>query len=57
VVTAAVVAEALRLIGVVDTDSGYPIALNVTFGVVFVALVAVPFVFRRRFSSREPYQP
>lgn len=51
VVTAIVVTEILRLVGVVDSGSGsYTVAINLTFLVVFVALVAVPFVFRDRFS-------
>jgi hypothetical protein len=55
VVTAAVSTEILRLVGVVTPeDTSYQIALNVVFVVVFVALISVPFVFRRRFVTKEP---
>lgn len=55
VVIAILGTEVLRLVGIVESgESSYSVALNVLFGVVFVALVAVPFVFRRRFTSYEP---
>jgi hypothetical protein len=51
VVTAIIVTEILRAIGIVDSgSSSYSIAINLTFVLVFVALVAVPFVFRKRFA-------
>jgi hypothetical protein len=51
VVTAIIVTEILRAIGIVDSgSSSYSIAINLTFVLVFAALVAVPFVFRRRFA-------
>ena len=54
VVTAVFVTEILRLVGIVETgSSGYSTSLNVvTFGT-FVALVGVPFVFRRRFIDKD----
>ena len=55
VVIAILGTEVLRLVGIVESgESSYSVALNVLLGVVFVALVAVPFVFRRRFTSYEP---
>ena len=55
VVAAIVGTEILRLIGVVDdnTDS-YQISINVMWAVVFVVVLAVPFVFRSRFVAYEP---
>lgn len=51
VVTAIIVTEILRVVGAVDSGStSYTLAINATFIVVFVVLVAVPFVFRDRFS-------
>lgn len=51
VVTAIVATEVLRLFGLVDTgESSYSIAINTVFAVVLVALIAVPFVFRKRFE-------
>ncbi len=54
VVTAVFVTEILRLLGIVESGSpGYSTSLNiVTFGT-FAALVAVPFVFRKRFTDRD----
>lgn len=55
VVTAIVVVELLRLLGIAESGtSGYSVALNIVFGVVLAALVAVPFVLRRRFNAYEP---
>lgn len=54
VVTAIVGTEILRLIGVVDDNNdSYQIAINVIWAVVFVAVLAVPFVFRGRFVADE----
>lgn len=54
VVTAIVVVEMVRLLGVVESGtSGYTLALNAVFGVVLAVLVAVPFLFRRRFNTYE----
>lgn len=51
VVTAIVVTEVLRLLGLVETgESSYSIAINTVFVIVLVVLVAVPFVFRKRFE-------
>jgi hypothetical protein len=53
-VTAIVVVELLRLVGVAESGtSGYTVALNAVFGVVLAVLVAVPFLFRRRFNAYE----
>jgi hypothetical protein len=55
VVTAIVLTEVLRLSGVVEAgESSYQRAINVIWLVVFVAVAAVPFVFRKRFIEREP---
>ena len=55
VVAAIVVAEVLRLIGVVESgEPSYQRALNLIWFVVFVGVAAVPFVFRSRFSDSEP---
>ena len=55
VVTAIVVTELLLLLGFVDQgESSYSVSLNVVFVVTLIALVAVPFVFRRRFDAVEP---
>ncbi len=55
VVTAIVGTEILRLIGVVDgNDDSYQISINVIWAVVFVVVLAVPFVFRARFVADEP---
>lgn len=52
VVTAILVTEVLRAVGVVSTgESSYTVSLNATFLVVFLVVVSVPFVFRRRFTS------
>jgi hypothetical protein len=57
-VTAILGTEVLEWVGLVDADaSSYSVALNGIFLIVLVALVAVPFVFRDRFSVREPYDP
>ncbi|MGI9642812.1 MAG: hypothetical protein ACR2N9_08515 [Acidimicrobiia bacterium] len=54
VVTAIVGTEILRLIGVVDSnDDSYQISINVIWAVVFVVVLAVPFVFRSRFVADE----
>lgn len=51
VVTSIVVTEMLSLTPWVETgESSYRVTLNVVFLVVVVALMAVPFVFRDRFS-------
>jgi membrane protein YdbS with pleckstrin-like domain len=53
-VTAIVVVEVLRLLGIAESGkSGYTLALNAVFGVVLAVLVAVPFLFRRRFNTYE----
>ena len=55
VVTAILATEILRAVGIVESgESSYTVALNAVFGVVLVVLVAVPFVFRRRFTSYAP---
>ncbi len=52
VVVAVFVTEILRLVGVVESgSSGYSTSLDVVTLVVFVGLVAVPFVFRDRFTG------
>jgi hypothetical protein len=57
-VTAIVGTEVLEWVGLVEADApSYSVALNGIFLVVLVALIAVPFVFRNRFSVREPYDP
>jgi len=54
VVTAVFVTEILRLIGVVETgSSGYSLSLNIITFAVFAVLVAVPFLFRKRFAGKE----
>lgn len=55
VVTAIVAVELLRLLGAVESGAqSYTVALNVVFAIVFVVLVLVPFVFRDRFTIRDP---
>jgi hypothetical protein len=55
VVTAIIATEVLKAVGIVESDgASYTVALNAVAGVVLVVLVAVPFVFRRRFTSYEP---
>ncbi|MGI9528583.1 MAG: hypothetical protein ACR2NG_02645, partial [Acidimicrobiia bacterium] len=55
VVTAIVGTEVLRVIGVVDSNNdSYQISINVIWAVVFVVVLAVPFVFRARFVADEP---
>ena len=55
VVTAIVVTELLRVLGVVDSgEDSYQRAINVIWLVVFVAVAAIPFVFRHRFADRRP---
>lgn len=50
--------EVLTWAGIVEPDTtSYTVALNGIFLVVLVALVAVPFAFRRRFAVREPFDP
>jgi len=52
VVVAVIVTEVLRLAGIVETGSpGYSLSLNIVTFSVFVVLVAVPFVFRKRFTG------
>ncbi len=52
VVTAIVLTELLRVVGVVDGGgSSYAIALNGVAVVVFVVLVSVPILFRKRFTD------
>ncbi len=54
VVTAIVGTELLRLVGVVEPgEASYQRSINVIWLIVFVAAVAVPFVFRRRFVERQ----
>ncbi len=54
VVVAVFVTEALRFVGIVETgSSGYSLSLNVITFSVFAILVAVPFVFRKRFTGTE----
>ncbi|MDK1017781.1 MAG: hypothetical protein QGD89_00015 [Actinomycetota bacterium] len=56
VVTAIVLTEMLRLVGVVRVGhSSYSIALNTIALGVFVVLVAVPLLFRERFANREDH--
>jgi hypothetical protein len=58
VVAAIVVTEILRAVGIVETGSAsYDVSINAVFAVVFLAVVSVPVVFRRRFTSKEPYEP
>lgn len=59
VVAAIVATELARVIGVVETgESSYSAVLNLVFVVVFVALLAVPIVFRKRFAtSRQSTNP
>ncbi len=54
VVVAVFLTEILRLVGIVESGSpGYSTSLNVvTFGT-FIALVAVPFIFRKRFNDKD----
>lgn len=52
VVTAIVLTELLRVVGVVEAGgSSYAIALNGSAVVVFVVLVSVPILFRKRFTD------
>ena len=52
VVTAVVFTEILALLGLVDAGSdAYDITLNIATFATFGVLVAVPFVFRKRFAS------
>ncbi|MDK1010698.1 MAG: hypothetical protein QGM46_07610 [Actinomycetota bacterium] len=52
VVTAIVLTELLRVVGVVEAGgSSYAIALNGVAVVVFVVLVSVPILFRKRFTD------
>lgn len=54
VVVAVLVTEILRLVGIVETgSSGYSLSLNVVTFSVFAILVAVPFVFRKRFAGKD----
>ncbi len=54
VVIAILGTEVLRFVGIVESgEASYTVALNAVFGVVLVVLVAVPFVFRRRFTTHE----
>ena len=54
VVTAIVGTELLRLAGVVEPgEESYQRSINVIWLIVFVAAVAVPFVFRRRFGEQQ----
>lgn len=58
VVIAILVVELARLVGLAESGStSYDLILNGTFLVVFIALVAVPFVFRARFNRYEPPPP
>ena len=55
VVTAIVLTELLRVIGLVDSgEESYQRAINVTWLVVFVAVAGVPWVFRNRFTDGSP---
>jgi len=50
VVAAIVLTEALSLIGIVDSgEPSYSVSLNVISVVVFLGVVTVPVVFRKRF--------
>ncbi|NHZ70487.1 MAG: hypothetical protein GWP18_02470 [Proteobacteria bacterium] len=52
VVTAIVATELLSLVGIVQSgQSSYDISLNTITFVVFLVLVAVPVVFRKRFAD------
>ncbi len=52
VVAAIVLTEVLRLVGVVEVgETSYAVSINVVFVIVFVGLVAVPFVLRSRFED------
>lgn len=54
-VGAILLVEVLRLVGVAESGtSSYRIALTTGFLVIFIGLVAVPFVFRQRFNRYEP---
>ncbi len=54
VVTAIVGTEILKVVGIVETGTpGYNLSLNVITFTTFVVLVAIPFVFRKRFVSGE----
>lgn len=54
VVTAIVGTEVLRVVGIVETGTpGYNLSLNIITFTTFVVLVAVPFIFRKRFMSEE----
>lgn len=58
VVTAVVVTEFLSLIGLVDTGTdGYNISLNVITFTLFVVLISIPFVFRKRFVEEDSKEP
>lgn len=57
-VLAILVVEVLRLFGVAESGTtSYRVTLNLSFLVLLGALVAVPFVFRRRFNRYEPPPP
>jgi len=50
VVMAIILTEALSLFGIVDTgEPSYSVSLNAITLLVFLALIAVPIVFRKRF--------
>lgn len=54
VVVAILATELLLLFGIVDSGaSSYSVAINGTAVVVFVAVVSIPVVFRRRFTDPE----
>lgn len=55
VVIAILAVEVVRLFGGAESGStGYAVVLNGVFLIVLVALLAIPFVFRRRFNAYEP---
>jgi len=58
VATAVVVTEIFRAVGLVESGAtSYTVSINAVFVIVLGALLAVPFVFRRRFTTKEPFEP
>lgn len=58
VVAAILIVEVARLVGVAEPDTtSYRVVLNVSFLLVLGILVAVPFVFRKRFNRYEAPPP
>ena len=57
-VFAILVVEVLRVFGIAESGTAsYRVALNLSFLVLLSVLIAVPFVFRRRFNRYEPPPP